>query len=76
MIPLTEEEEKLFNETTATCHICKEHIVNVEDKVRDHCHILGVSEKILCFRSITHTLARAHTNTYVHLRSQLIDSLL
>ena len=38
MTPLTEQEQKLYNDTT-TCHICKEHIDDDKDKVKDHCHL-------------------------------------
>lgn len=43
MIPLFEEEEKLFNETPF-CHICKKGFKNDQSdvQVRDHCHITGL----------------------------------
>ena len=35
---MTEEEENLFQQRN-TCWICKKHIDNDDEKVRDHCHI-------------------------------------
>ena len=37
---MTEEGENLFQKSNS-CWICKKLIDNVEEKVRDHCHVTG-----------------------------------
>ena len=37
---MSEKEEHLFQQSNS-CWICKKHIDNDEEKVRDHCHITG-----------------------------------
>ena len=37
---MTKQEEDLFQKSN-NCQICKEHIDNDEEKVRDHCHVTG-----------------------------------
>ena len=37
---ISEKEEHLFQQSNS-CWICKKHIDNDEEKVRDHCHLIG-----------------------------------
>ena len=39
-IKMTSEDQKNYDEATI-CHICEQEVEDVDDKVRDHCHVLG-----------------------------------
>lgn len=49
MIPLTEEEEREYNDATK-CHICMKPFNDPQNnrKVRDHCHYTGVYRRAAC----------------------------